>query len=95
MEWRSAKLLNSRETKNFTERSAFTCLSVKQAVPNQILIFQPSFKLKYRDVTYHTKEILCVNINNAKIEPGLVKLNSLEQPLNSNKINSPEISGSS
>ena len=59
-----------------------------------IFIVQPSIKLKYRGITYQTKEILGININHAKIDSDLVNINSLEQPLDSENINTPEKSGS-
>ena len=92
IKWRSPKLLNSRDTKNFTGTATFTCLTEKQVVPNKTFIFQPSIKLKYRGVTYHTKQVLIMNINNNKIVPDVAELNSREQPANSNSMNTTEIS---
>lgn len=94
IKWRPSKLFNCRESKNLREISALSCFPFNQADPNTIFIFQPSMKLKYRGVTYHTKEIFGININNTKNEPDLVEPNSLEQPLNSNNTNTSEISGS-
>ncbi|HEY9768108.1 MAG TPA: hypothetical protein V6C71_06305 [Coleofasciculaceae cyanobacterium] len=94
IEWRRAKLLAHQETKNFTETSTLSCFPFRQIKPNMVFIFQPSIKLKYRGVIYQTQEILGININHVKIDPGLVNINSVEQPLNADNINTPEKSGS-
>ncbi len=87
IKWRSPKLLNSRDTRNFLARSALTDLTEQEIVPHKIFIFRPSIKLKYRGTTYHTKQVLIMNINNSKITPNLTELNVREQPVNSNNIN--------
>lgn len=92
-EWRSPKLSNFKINKNSTAISTYNHFLFKPA-PNTTLIFQPSTKLKYRGVTYYTKETLIVNINNVQLDPGLVEPNSLQQPLNSDNTNAPEKSGS-
>ena len=94
IEWRRANLLAHQETQNFTDISNLSCFPFEQIEPNMIFIVQPSIKLKYRGITYQTKEILGININHAKIDSDLVNINSLEQPLDSENINTPEKSGS-
>lgn len=91
IEWRRAKLLPHQETKN--TQSNLSCF-LEQIEPNTIFIVQPSIKLKYRGVTYQTKEILGININHVKIDSNLANVNSDEQPLNADNINTPETSGS-
>ncbi len=94
LKWQASKAINCGNTK-FTEIFLSSHFPVQQLPPNAILIIQPSIKLKYRGVTYQTKKILSININNVQFEPGIVELDSSQQPLNSKNINTPEKSGSS
>ncbi|MGF1590233.1 MAG: hypothetical protein ACFCU7_13500 [Pleurocapsa sp.] len=86
IEWRRAKLFAPEKANRLTQTSAFNCFPLRQIEPKTIFIVQPSRKLKYRGVIYHTQEILGMNINYAQVDPSFREINSLEQPLNSRKI---------
>ncbi len=83
------------EITKFTEIFLHSHFPFQQLPPNTILIIQPSIKLQYRGVTYQTKKILDIKIDNIEFEPGIVKLDSSQQFLNSKNINTPERSDSS
>ena len=93
LKWQASKAINCGDTK-FTEIFLHSHF-LQQITPNTILITQPSIKLKYRGVTYQTKKILGININNVQFEPNIVELDSSQQSLNSKNINTPKRSGSS
>jgi hypothetical protein len=97
LKWRSPSYfdyLYHQTSYGDTQTSAHKHSLLAPTTPKIIFIVQPSIQLKYRGVTYNTTKILGVNINNAKIDPSLVKFNNLEQPLDSFNLNTPEMFGS-
>lgn len=94
IEWQWSKLLAPQKNKRCPKLPSSEYLSLKQETRNTMFIIRPSIKLKYRGVTYHTPEIIGININNLKIDPSSVEVNDIQQPSNSNNTNTPEISGS-
>jgi hypothetical protein len=84
-----SKILLDREHKNTSTNSL-----IQQAESNLIYVFLPRIKLKYRGVSYYTKNILSMNIKLVKLESTIVKKNSLRHTENSNNINTSEKFGS-
>lgn len=67
---------------------------LRQTQSNTIYISQPRIKLKYRGVSYYTRNILDVDIHVVEIDPSIVKLNSLRCTNNLNSPSTSEKSGS-
>ena len=59
---------------------------IKQAKLNTIYVSQPRIELKYRGISYYIRNILNTNINLVKIDPSVVRSNSLKDV---GKFNSP------
>ena len=78
-----------RDYTNTSENSLF-----KQAESNTIYISQPRIKLKYRGVTYYTKDTLNTDINVTKIDLGVVTSNSLRCLDNSDNVSTSKKSDS-
>ena len=65
----------------------------QQAELNTIYIFIPSIKLKYRGVSYYSRNILNININIVEVDPNRLKLNSLKCTNDSNNASTSKKSG--
>ena len=83
-----AKLTKIGLDRDYTDTSENSLF--KQAESNTIYISQPRIKLKYRGVTYYTKDTLNTDINVTKIDLGVVSSDSFRCPNNSNNANAPE-----
>ena len=67
---------------------------IRQAELNTIYISKPLIKLKYRGVSYYTRDILNIDIKAVKIDPSTAKIDSLKCADNSDNISTPEKFGS-
>jgi hypothetical protein len=59
LKWRLTKLSNARPNEDYTDTSNNSLL--KQAELNTIYISQPKIGLKYRGVSYYTRDVLSIN----------------------------------
>ncbi|MEL6580884.1 MAG: hypothetical protein AAFQ14_14135 [Cyanobacteria bacterium J06621_12] len=67
---------------------------LQQTQLNTIYISQPLIKLRYRGVSYYTKDILNADIHVVAIDPSIVRLNSLRCANNLNNPSTSKKSGS-
>ena len=87
-----AKLTKIGLYRDYTDTSENSLF--KQAESNTIYISQPRIKLKYRGITYYTKDTLNTDINVTKIDLGVVTSNSLRCLDNSDNVSTSKKSDS-
>ena len=90
-------LPEAKPTKIWSDRECIDVLIysiLQQAELNTIYISQPPIELKYRGVSYYTRDVVNININIVEIDPNAVKLNSFGRADDSNNINASEKYGS-
>ena len=87
----------AKSTKILLDRGYVDTLTnslLKQAEFNTIYISQPWIELKYRGVSYYSKDVFSININLIEIDPNVVQLNSFGRTDNSNNASTPKESSS-
>lgn len=99
LKWQLPRLTNPKQSKDYTDSLDNSLL--KQTELNTIYISQPNIRLKYRGVSYYTRDVLSMNVKAIEmpatsfaIDPSLVKLHNFEQHSNSNNISTSETSSS-
>ena len=92
IEWRSARSCKLQRNKGYLDSSTYALFV--PADGNSMIIAQRSIQLKYRGVTYHTRDIANINIDCQKIDPSEVKPNSIKQSSSSDFSDTTKKSGS-